>query len=374
MKAKTYLIINRYQRSRTVDRRPYVTLACECGGTDKKYTKPVVDDKEEEMPIKRRGPYRTKKCGCPFKLKREQMQQVTIGNCSCTTGGITIKWLFTIPVMLRLQDLRRSSCNRLSSSGKIMYCLVISYDFSDNKTLFVQLEEPDAGKKHGRGSSLPKCTKGLYSLLQKLYNLPLLEAVRMTPTGKKFTVAIASLCNEQNTTYRWVLQQIKHLYVTSAMLNGHGSILNEGFGHLKCCILGLRQRNYGYQCVMEKFVTKSNAILKNISNKISHLALKKIWLEIKKARGMVEDPRKIGADIPDVHERDIDSEMRNLTLKIEEISTSPISKVREVRRLIKGVIRPVLPEDPCPPLTNPPEIAITKGRRKTNSMKRDKSH
>ncbi|KAI5648313.1 hypothetical protein M9H77_34318 [Catharanthus roseus] len=28
MKAKTYLIINRYQRSRIVDRRPYVILAC----------------------------------------------------------------------------------------------------------------------------------------------------------------------------------------------------------------------------------------------------------------------------------------------------------------------------------------------------------
>ncbi|KAI5659908.1 hypothetical protein M9H77_28701 [Catharanthus roseus] len=40
----------------------------------------------------------------------------------------------------------------------------------------------------------------------------------------------------------------------------------------------------------EKFAAKSNAILKNISNKISHLDLKKIWLEIKKAGGMVEDP------------------------------------------------------------------------------------
>ncbi|KAI5667826.1 hypothetical protein M9H77_17679 [Catharanthus roseus] len=73
MKAKTYLIINRYQRSRTADCRPYVILACEHGGAVKKYTKPIVDDEEEEIPIKRRGPYGTKKYGCPFKLKGEQM-------------------------------------------------------------------------------------------------------------------------------------------------------------------------------------------------------------------------------------------------------------------------------------------------------------
>ncbi|KAI5676769.1 hypothetical protein M9H77_07719 [Catharanthus roseus] len=56
----TYLIINRYRRSRTADRRPYVTLACKRGGAVKKYTKPVVDDEEEKIPIKRRGPYGTK--------------------------------------------------------------------------------------------------------------------------------------------------------------------------------------------------------------------------------------------------------------------------------------------------------------------------
>ncbi|KAI5649724.1 hypothetical protein M9H77_35729 [Catharanthus roseus] len=37
MKAKIYLIINRYQRSRTADRRPYVTLACE-RGVHRKFT------------------------------------------------------------------------------------------------------------------------------------------------------------------------------------------------------------------------------------------------------------------------------------------------------------------------------------------------
>ncbi|KAI5678683.1 hypothetical protein M9H77_09633 [Catharanthus roseus] len=52
MKANTYLIINRDLKSRTSDRRPYVRLACECGGALRKYTKPRVDDEEEEVPIK----------------------------------------------------------------------------------------------------------------------------------------------------------------------------------------------------------------------------------------------------------------------------------------------------------------------------------
>ncbi|KAI5680279.1 hypothetical protein M9H77_01506 [Catharanthus roseus] len=73
MKVNTYLIVNRYQKSRTFDRQPYVTLTCERRGTVRKKTKPIVDDEEEEVPIKRRGPYGTEKCGCPFKLKGEQM-------------------------------------------------------------------------------------------------------------------------------------------------------------------------------------------------------------------------------------------------------------------------------------------------------------
>ncbi|KAI5653564.1 hypothetical protein M9H77_30751 [Catharanthus roseus] len=52
MNAKTFLIITRYQRARTFDRRLYVTLACERGGSVRKYKKPLVDDEEEEIPKK----------------------------------------------------------------------------------------------------------------------------------------------------------------------------------------------------------------------------------------------------------------------------------------------------------------------------------
>ncbi|KAI5677910.1 hypothetical protein M9H77_08860 [Catharanthus roseus] len=41
----------------------------------------------------------------------------------------------------------------------------------------------------------------------------------------------------------------------------------------------------------EKYGVKSNLILKNISNNISYLALKKIWLEIKRAGEISDDPQ-----------------------------------------------------------------------------------
>ncbi|KAI5659475.1 hypothetical protein M9H77_28268 [Catharanthus roseus] len=59
---------------------------------------------------------------------------------------------------------------------------------------------------------------------------------------------------------------------------------------------------------------------------------------------------EIGSDIPEEHHRDMESEI-----------TGPISNVQEVRRLIKAIV-------------NPPETAVTKGRQKTKSTKKDKSH
>ncbi|KAI5654635.1 hypothetical protein M9H77_31822 [Catharanthus roseus] len=45
-----------------------------------------------------------------------------------------------------------------------------------------------------------------------------------------------------------------------------------------------------------------------------------------------------------------------------------------MHRLAKGVLSPVLPEDPGVTLTSPLEVAFTRGRKKTNSTKREKSH
>ncbi|KAI5677474.1 hypothetical protein M9H77_08424 [Catharanthus roseus] len=68
------------------------------------------------------------------------------------------------------------------------------------------------------------------------------------------------------------------------------------------------------------------------------------------------------------------SEMHDLTTMLDEITTGPISKVRKRCHLMKEILCPVLPEDPCALLTYPPEHAVTKGRRKTKSTKRDKSY
>ncbi|KAI5657623.1 hypothetical protein M9H77_26416 [Catharanthus roseus] len=70
----------------------------------------------------------------------------------------------------------------------------------------------------------------------------------------------------------------------------------------------------------------------------------------------------------------MDSEIRSLTDLLHQISTGPISKVREMRHLAKGVLNHVLPEDLGVTLTSPPEVAVTKGQKKTDSTKRDKSH
>ncbi|KAI5677786.1 hypothetical protein M9H77_08736 [Catharanthus roseus] len=47
------------------------------------------------------------------------------------------------------------------------------------------------------------------------YNIPLLETVGMTPTGKIFTVATVFMLNEKVESYEWVLQKLKNLYFES---------------------------------------------------------------------------------------------------------------------------------------------------------------
>ncbi|KAI5672729.1 hypothetical protein M9H77_13093 [Catharanthus roseus] len=172
-----------------------------------------------------------------------------------------------------------------------------------------------------------------------------------------------------------------------------------------------------YSRVIENFNAKNNLILKNISNKINYFALKKIWVEIKRAPKIIDDPKnkcghymrtlhglpyscelikrfdhmlpiqlvdieaflktlEIGGYHPSLQEMDMDmdSEMCALTNHLHQISTGPISKVREMRLLAKGILSTVLPKDPSMTLTSPPEVTTTKGQRKTNSTERDKSY
>ncbi|KAI5675701.1 hypothetical protein M9H77_06651 [Catharanthus roseus] len=76
---------------------------------------------------------------------------------------------------------------------------------------------------------------------------------------------------------------------------------------------------------------------------------------------------EIGGRHPLARQQDMDSEMRSLTDILHQISTGPISKVREMRHLAKGVLNPVLPEDPGSGLGShgrgrPPRAPSTRGR------------
>ncbi|KAI5654573.1 hypothetical protein M9H77_31760 [Catharanthus roseus] len=172
MKTNTYLIINRYQRSNTADRRSYVTLACERGGAVKKTPKPIVDPEEEEVPIKMRGPYGTKKCDCPFKLKGEQMAtsdnwQLLFFFFRGLEPAGTPKWFRHL--QLFIHDERHTH--------KIGVYNHIRKSYVPPRNILQFFREQNVG----------------YAVR---YNMPLLEAVGMTPTGKNFIVAAAFTRNE----------------------------------------------------------------------------------------------------------------------------------------------------------------------------------
>ncbi|KAI5666576.1 hypothetical protein M9H77_16429 [Catharanthus roseus] len=67
------------------------------------------------------------------------------------------------------------------------YVLIMDTTYKTNKNYFI---------------SELVITCSLYFFFLKKCNMPLLDAVRMTSTGKSFTVATAFMRNEQTTTYR----------------------------------------------------------------------------------------------------------------------------------------------------------------------------
>ncbi|KAI5658749.1 hypothetical protein M9H77_27542 [Catharanthus roseus] len=208
--------------------------------------------------------------------------------------------------MLRLQDLRMSSCNRLSSYESHVPPRNI-LRFLQEQTLVVQLEIYDvcahkiynvvAKIKRNRMQRRNTVEEVLCLSAQRGYNVfyrnrkesnvqhATIRSCGMTPTGKNFIVATAFMCNEQATTYRWVLQQIKYLYFISAMSNGQDSIINEG-EPLGLDILSVVFWGRDSEpCYERAFCVETMAI-----NMSRHLALKKIMNELKKAREMVEEP------------------------------------------------------------------------------------
>ncbi|KAI5657058.1 hypothetical protein M9H77_25851 [Catharanthus roseus] len=231
------------------------------------------------------------------------------------------------------------------------------------------------------------------------YNMPFLEAADLTPTRKNFIVATAFMCNEQATSrhidknvlakltemvkdkevatqfvngswhklinevdeaeYRRKLDALKTRVRTSEVLHFGVETTNRAESKhsilklwLSTCHEDLDTMFLNIDSVIEsqiaeikssleisklkkKFGSKSNHILKNVSNVISHLALKKkCGHYLRKLHGLLcafelvaqyehQLPLKpkdvyifwkkleIVVDIPSVHERDMDSEMRD---------------------------------------------------------------
>ncbi|KAI5664503.1 hypothetical protein M9H77_23826 [Catharanthus roseus] len=419
MKVNPYLIVTRYLSSRTSDRQPYVTLSCERGGANKPRTNPRVDDEQEEVPIK--GRILTGLKSMAAKLTEEQLIQTK-----------QFKKSHVPPRNILLFFREQNVCCAVSA-----------------QKIYNVVAKIKKNRMQGRNV--------------KRYITPLLEVVGMTPTGKNFIVATAFIRNEQATTYRWVLQQIKHLYFSNEMsienqqdLNAHEPKLNP-LAHKFETVWTSRVMHFGVDTTnraesehsllklwlltchgdldivflnvdslirsqiadiksslknsktKENFNAKSNPILRNISNKISYLALKKISVEITRVAKIIDDPQnncghymrtshglpyscelitqfenmlpiqlvnieafymtlEIGSFHPSSKgkEMDMDSKMHSLTDLLHQISTGPISKVREMYHFVKRVLSPVLPKDPGVTLTSTPEATVTKGQKRTN--------
>ncbi|KAI5652280.1 hypothetical protein M9H77_29467 [Catharanthus roseus] len=386
IKVNMYLIFTRYLSSRTFDRRPYVTLNCERGGANKPRKKPVVDDEEEEIQVKRQGPYGTKKCGCPFKLKGERMAM-------CENWQVFVH------------------------DGRHNHAIgVYTHGYAPTAKL---MEEQLIQIEQFRKSHVPPCNILRFFREQNVgcavrYNMPLLEVEGMTPIGILKEIGCSEDEVEEQTTNR---AESEYSMLKLWLSTCHGN-LDTMFLNIDSLIEGQIadvKTSLAFSKTKEKNNTKSNHIFCIGSNKISHLALKKIWSEIARAARIYDDPKnkcgyylrtshglpcacelitrfdhvlsiqlsdieafwktlEIGGRHPSARQKDMDSEMCSLTDLLHQISTRPISKVREMRRLAKRVLNPLLPEDPGVTLTSPPKVAVTKGRKKENSAKRDKLH
>ncbi|KAI5659367.1 hypothetical protein M9H77_28160 [Catharanthus roseus] len=294
-------------------------------------------------------------------------------------------------IMLTVQDLRMSSTNRLSNLGRVM-CRHVQYttigshrDDSDRRSSTRQLLSCAMNRlRHTYGRHIYQ------NVLAKLTEMVKDEGVStqfVNGTCNKLINKIDEVeCHRKLDGLKTKWQQrpdfIHYLFNTWLNPLAH-KFCRHLFLNIDSLIEGqIAKINKPLEIskLKEKYGAKSNLILKNIGNITSHLALKKIWLEIKRAHKIVDDPKnkcglKIGVDIPTVHERDVDSKMRDLTSMLEKISTGPVLKVREMRRLIKGVIGPVLPDNPYVPLITPSPINCShEGTTEEEFNKRDKPY
>ncbi|KAI5678012.1 hypothetical protein M9H77_08962 [Catharanthus roseus] len=159
--------------------------------------------------------------------------------------------------MLRLQYLRKSSCNRLSSSGRVMCRLETSYDFSMNKTLVVHLKlikDEEVAQRFVNGS--------WYKLINEIdeaeycRKLEVLKSRVWTSEVLHFGVEITNRVESEHSILKLWLSTC-HRDLDTVFLN-IDSVIESQIAEIKS---SLEISN-----LKEKYDAKSNLILKNLSN------------------------------------------------------------------------------------------------------------
>ncbi|KAI5676532.1 hypothetical protein M9H77_07482 [Catharanthus roseus] len=393
IKVNTYLIVTRYLRSRTSDRRPYVTLGCERGGANKPKKKTVVDDEEKEVQVKRRGPYRTKKCGCPFKLKGEQMAISREDNNMLSDIVVvhptSIEMLRTWPYVLIMDTTYKT--NKLRRIDGFFNRLNI-YTFQIQcqqriKKMFVGL----CRRRHINQNVLAKLTelikneevasrfingswKKLLDEIDEQEYLIKLDALKTKWSRPDF---LHYLFNNWLNPFAhkfvrcWTKSHMHFGVETTNRAESEHSVLKLCFS---TCHGDLDTVFFNIDSLIEGQIANIKVSLEFSKTKEKHNAKSNHIFYILHDIDVFWRTLEIGGPHPSAQLQDMDSEMRSLTDLLHQISMGPISKVREMRRLAKRVLDPVSLEDPGVTLTSPPEVAVTKGRKKTESTKRHKSH
>ncbi|KAI5682292.1 hypothetical protein M9H77_03520 [Catharanthus roseus] len=192
-------IFSSKDEARTFDRRPYVTLACERGGLVRKYKKSLVDDEEEEIPKKNYSHAQS------ARLTEEQWQQTELFRKSHVPPRNILRFF-------REQDRRNTVEEVLRLSAERGYTVFYRNGEDSNVLSDIVVAHPTLIAMLRRWPYVlimdtTYKTNNQFIIIKFIayflkYNMPLVECVGMTPTGKNFTVATTFMCNEQATTYR----------------------------------------------------------------------------------------------------------------------------------------------------------------------------
>ncbi|KAI5669431.1 hypothetical protein M9H77_19284 [Catharanthus roseus] len=347
-----------------------LTVTCECGGAKKSRTKPRVDD--EEVPIKRQGPYGTKKVENWQLFVHDRRYNYVIGvyhHDHAQAARLTEEQL------IQTEQFRKSYATTLYV------------------TIFLR-------------TKCGLCCE-LCCITFTRYNMPLLKAVGMTPTALIFSSPVSIGNKEDINAYELVVIFTDR---ESGLISVIDKVFNRSY-HMLCRmlidhnVLAKLTEMIKDEEVVSRFI---NSTWHKLLNKIDEAEyykrldnLKMKWrkkidfilIESKRVPEIIDDSKnkcnhylRTSTDLPyscklitrgiypSSQEKNMDAEMLDLAFCLDQISTGPIYKVREMHHLAKEVLSSVLPTDPDMSLTSIPKVIVTKGRHKTDSTKRDKSY